>query len=169
MRKPWNLPNLPVYSIMTQNEGRINMNICTYVTAISMEPKRYAIGIYYNTQTLINIQGGSAIVLQLLSESQFPLVRNFGQKSGINWDKDAFIMRKNSGNISIPNKVQYELIKWKNVQVLKHAAAWIELKPLYSQEAGDHELFLFDVISYKTNSESILTLNTLRERNIIRA
>ena len=120
MRKPWNLPNLPVYSIMTQNEGRINMNICTYVTAISMEPKRYAIGIYYNTQTLINIQGGSAIVLQLLSESQFPLIRNFGQKSGINWDKDAFIMRKNSGNISIPNKVQYELIKWKNVQVLKH-------------------------------------------------
>ena len=169
MRKPWNLPNLPVYSLMTENEGRINMNICTYVTAISMEPKRYAIGVYYNTQTIENIKAGSIVVLQLLSESQFPLVRNFGQKSGLSWDKDTFLKRKNSGNISNPKKVQYELVKWKNVEVLKYAAAWIELKPLYSHEAGDHELFVFDVISYKTNSESILTLNTLRERNIIRA
>ena len=47
MRKPWNLPHLPVHSLMTFDaEGRINMNICTYVTAVSLDPKRYAIAVY---------------------------------------------------------------------------------------------------------------------------
>lgn len=168
MKKPWNLPSLPVFSVLTEYEGQINMNICTYVSAISMNPKRYIIGIYENTKTLFNVTQGSPIVLQLLAENQYPVVRNFGLKSGMNFDKHGFLNRKNSGDLSNPQKAPYELINWRGYQVLRHAAAWIECKPIWNKSAGDHELFLVDVTAYKTNSSLVLTTNILRDKKIIR-
>lgn len=55
MQKPWNLINLPVYSLATSTNDKANFNICTYVSAISMTQKLYAVAIYLNTQTLANV------------------------------------------------------------------------------------------------------------------
>lgn len=41
MKRPWNLANVPVYSLATYAGQKVNMNICTYVSAVNMKPKRY--------------------------------------------------------------------------------------------------------------------------------
>jgi len=145
------------------------MNICTYVSAMSMSPKRYAIGVYCQTKTLENIQKGGKIVLQLLSQNQWPLVRNFGQKSGISFDKHDFLSRKNKGNTQHPHKHPYECTRWQDFIVLKNALAYLELQTVWHQSAGDHELYLFDVGKYKTLSdEAPLRVSDLRENGLVR-
>ena len=52
MKRPWNIISPPVYSLVTYDEeGKVNMNICTYVSAVSMKPKIYSIAIDYTTKT----------------------------------------------------------------------------------------------------------------------
>ncbi len=169
MKKPWNVPDLPVYSLMTELNGRVNMNICTYVSAMSMTPKRYAIGVYYQTKTLENIQNGAKIVLQLLSKEQYPVVRNFGQKSGMNLDKHAFLSRKNQGDTSDVHKRPYQCQRWNDFVVLTHAMAYVELETVWHQSAGDHELYLFEVLRHKTiRVEAPLMVSDLRENGLVR-
>ena len=55
MKRPWNIISPPVYSLVTYDEhGKVNMNICTYVSAVSMKPKMYSIAIDYTTKTYKN-------------------------------------------------------------------------------------------------------------------
>ncbi len=39
MKRPWNRTNLNIYSLATYNKKEINMNICTYVSVVNMNPK----------------------------------------------------------------------------------------------------------------------------------
>ena len=92
MRRPWNIINQPVYSLLTKDSlGNINMNICTYVSAVSMNPKIYMIAIYYNTKTYENLINSDSAVLQLLSKDNISLVRGLGKKSGMKIDKDKYL------------------------------------------------------------------------------
>ena len=168
MKRPWNLVNVPVYSISSKQNNTTNMNICTYVTAVSMQPKRYMVAIYENTQTLENVKDGELFVLQLLAESQYGLVRNFGQKSGKSFDKQAFLNRKNSSNM-FQKENPYATFFWNNFEVLSNAVSLILLKPIQIINAGDHHMFLCDVVSYENLNEShILTLDVLRQKKLIR-
>ncbi|MFZ9982356.1 MAG: flavin reductase [Cyclobacteriaceae bacterium] len=142
MRRPWNIPDLPVYSLATYFGDRVNMNICTYVSAISMKPKQYMVAVYKDTKTLDNLLAGSNAVLQLLHSSQSALVNVLGKKSGRSTDKQKYLERKNA------------LVTWNDRKVLSDACAWLELKPAGKTETeGDHVLFYFDVIRFKTNSD----------------
>ena len=68
MKRPWNIVSPPVYSLLTfDDDGKLNMNICTYVSAVSMQPKMYSIAIDYTSKTYKNLQKSSKVVLQLLS------------------------------------------------------------------------------------------------------
>lgn len=143
MRRPWNIPDVPVYSLATYDGGRVNMNICTYVTPISMKPKQYAVAVYKNTRTLDNLLAGSGAVLQLLHRSQANLVPGLGKRSGRSVDKQTFLKRK---------KV---LSEWNGHQVLTGAMAWIELKRIgHVDSGGDHLLYYFEAVRYKTNREN---------------
>jgi flavin reductase (DIM6/NTAB) family NADH-FMN oxidoreductase RutF len=155
MRKPWNATNHAVYSLATVS----NMNICTYVTAISMQPKMYAIAIYKNTKTLSNMQQQNFAVLQILQEQQAKLVNVLGKKSGTNYDKINYLHKKN------------ELDYYYNIPVLKNCCAWIYLqKDLCIQSQADHDVYLFKVLAYKQFTEAnILTQHYLRDQKIIRA
>ncbi len=156
MKKPWNLPDLPVYSLATAGEAGFNMNICTYVSAVSMQPKRFIVAVYHGTRTLENVYASECAVLQLLHASQAGMVRTLGKKSAMHYDKQAWLRKKDV------------LIEWQQFNVLRDAAAWMLLQKLWHQDAGDHVLFLFDVLRYKVNSsDNILTLNTLRQHKII--
>lgn len=149
--------DLPVYSLITQDGARINMNICTYVSAVSMKPKRYAVAVYKGTKSLENISANGYAVLQLLSEQQYPLVRVLGQKSGSNYDKDKYLRKKNL------------LEKWSSHEILKGVAAVLELALLEQTDAGDHILFLCDVLKYKASPvNGILTIRELGKQKIIR-
>jgi len=168
MKKPWNLVNVPVYSVSSKNENIANMNICTYVTAVSMKLKRYMVAIYHNTQTHLNLLSMKPFVLQLLSAQQFGLVKNFGQKSGLNFNKHQFLERKNRLKLSdIDNP--YATFDWLGFTVLKNAVALLLLNPLQMIEAGDHDMFLCDVLEYKNlYNAPILTLDVLRDKKLIR-
>lgn len=46
-RKPWNAVSEQVYSISSKSiDGICNMNIATYVTPVTMHPKRYTVAVY---------------------------------------------------------------------------------------------------------------------------
>lgn len=155
-KKPWNLINAPVYSVATQHQGVVNMNICSYVTAISMKPKLYVVGVYDGTRTLQNILQADRAVLQLLSKTQINLVRNLGNKSGFKFNKDAWLRKKNL------------LTHWNGFEVLKDAAAHILIQKISDQQAGDHLMCLFEVIDHCSCNSDVLTLDDLREKNMFR-
>lgn len=157
MKRPWNMVDLPVYSLCTSDGDRINMNICTYVSAVSMKPKRYAIAVYEGTRSLENISKSGHAVLQLLKADQYSLVRTLGQKSGMSYDKEAYLRKKNI------------LETWESHTVLKGVAALLELKVIQKMDAGDHVLFLCDVMQYKASATGkVLTVRELGKRKIIR-
>lgn len=157
MRRPWNLPALPVYSLASLGEGRTNMNICTYVSAISMKPKRYMIGVYRGTKTLDNVMACPKMVLQLLAQDQYRLVRLLGQKSG--------------HSIHKTERIKNGLVSAGEFTLLENAVAHVQLQLLDLFDAGDHYAALCDVITYRTlrPETEILTTTYLREKGLIRA
>ncbi len=150
--------NLPVYSISSSDgQGHYNMHICIYVSAVSMIPKRFAVAVYKGTRTLENIKNNPHFVLQLLSKNQYGLVALLGKKSGKSTDK--------IGKLSKRNMLTY----WQNFPVLNQAAAVMEMKVKEETDAGDHYLYICDVVRSKNlNASHLLTLDDLRKRKLIR-
>lgn len=156
MRRPWNIVDQPVYSLATYADGHFNMNICTYVTAVSMSPKMYAIAVYHNTKTLFNLQQTDTAVLQLLSAEQINLVSVLGKKSGNNYNKENYLNKKNL------------ITNWQGYAVLENTAALLLLYKKTIVPSGDHELFLFDVVKYTTLQETnILSFKELINKGFI--
>ena len=156
MRRPWNLPDVPVYSLATYDGQHLNMNICTYVSAVSMKPKRYVVAVYHGTKTLANVKASNSVVLQLLGKQHLSLVNALGKKSGSTFNKAAYLEKKKM------------LERWKRYSVLTDCAAVVELKKRSGTVVGDHTLFLFDAINFKTNHKNILTLDDLRAKGLVR-
>ena len=156
MTRPWNLPNVPVYSLVTHGDGNINMNICTYVSAVSMKPKLYAVAVYRDTQTLHNLGFTDSAVLQLLGKEHLSVVNILGKRSGMHYDKHAYLAKKKL------------LQAWHGFTVLTKCAALLELEKISGTEAGDHTLFLFRVRRFATNHEKVLTLDDLRAKRLVR-
>ena len=157
MRKPWNIVDVPVYSIATYQGERVNMNISTYVMPSSMKPKQYTVAVYHNTRTLENIRSGSDVVLQILNSVNIGLVRSLGKKSGFSFDKDAYLRK-------------HELLtKWNGLEVINNACAYLSLRLIRDVDTnGDHVLCVFEVLRSKTNDEnSVLTFQKLVERRVI--
>ena len=156
-KKPWNRTDHPVYSISSSDGKENNMHIISYVTAISMQPKRYVVGIYEGTKTLELVEKNPVFVLQILSKKQAPLVRLLGQQSGNKINKIERLKKRNL------------LTEWEGFPVLKEAAAVLLLRATESFDGGDHRGFICDVLAHKNlNDEAILTLNYLRDKKIIR-
>jgi flavin reductase (DIM6/NTAB) family NADH-FMN oxidoreductase RutF len=156
MKRPWNLANIPVYSLATYEGQRVNMNICTYVSAVSMTPKRYMVAVYHQTKSLENILKSKTAVLQLLGKQHISLVNVLGKKCGLSYDKESYLIKRK----------HIEL--WNNRKVLSQCAGLVELEKVWSKDAGDHVLFLFDVKRFQTNHENVLMLDDLREKGLIR-
>lgn len=156
MRKPWNRPDLQVYSASTSGKRGGNMNICTYVTAVSMTPKRMAVAFYKGTLSLENVQHHPQFILQLLARDQYRLVRLLGQQSGYSTDK----ISKLKGQVS----------DYRGFPCLNEAAARMACSINEWIDAGDHLLAICDVVAYNNLRETeLLTTGFLREKRIIRA
>lgn len=159
MRRPWNIIDMPVYSLATYAAGTghaVNMNICTYVMAVSRKPKLYAIALEHGSRTLHNLEENGLAVLQLLRQDHMSLVRPLGKRSGHDFDKIAYLRRQDL------------LGNWKGQKVLRDAAAYLLLEVCDQRRTGDHELFTFSVRHSRTLSESeILMFHDLIDRNMI--
>ncbi|HSR40049.1 MAG TPA: flavin reductase family protein, partial [Phnomibacter sp.] len=148
--------SLPVYSVSSKGEKE-NMHICTYVSAVSMTPKRMMVALYHDTQTLRNVELHPHFVLQLLSADQYRIVNQLGKLSGKTIDK---IVRLEKRNL---------LSDWNGFKILKEVLAVMELKVINSMEAGDHKMFLCDVVAWKNLQDGTpLTTSFLHEKGIIR-
>lgn len=156
-KKPWNRINATVYSVSTAYGTSYNMNICTYVTAVSMQPKKFIVAIYNDTKTLELVKQSNCFVLQLLAESQYRMIPLLGQKSGKKIDKLARLEKRGLTN------------DWRGYKILKDALAVMELKIINSFAGGDHQLFLCDLVAYKNlNEGEALSLDILRAKQLIR-
>jgi flavin reductase (DIM6/NTAB) family NADH-FMN oxidoreductase RutF len=156
-KKPWNRVNLPVYSISSKEGDTNNMNICTYVSAVSMQPKRMLVAIYQGTKTLELVNKTGHFALQMLPEYQHRLVDLLGKKSGNTINKISRLEKRKL--IAI----------WNGFKILQDAVAVMELKVINTMEGGDHKLFLCDVAAYKNlNGGNVLTLDVLRQHKLIR-
>jgi flavin reductase (DIM6/NTAB) family NADH-FMN oxidoreductase RutF len=158
MKRPWNLIDAPVYSLLTQVDGRPNMNICTYVSAVSMQPKQYAVAVFHGSHTQGGVQQGAPVILQLLAADQYGLVRSLGHRSGRDTDKLAPLHKRGL------------LGDWQGQPILREAVALIQLEPLAMLPAGDHDLWLMEVRRHIVQRDAApLTLDELRRRKLIRA
>ncbi len=157
MKKPWNRVDLPVYSVSSRHDSAENMHICTYVSAVSMHPKRYMVALFKGTKTIELARAEKRFVLQLLSEGDHGLIAQLGRQSGHDVDKIARLRKRGL------------LDQWRGFAVLSNAAAWIELVIIGEMDAGDHVMMLCDVVSSKNvRDNGILTLDSLRARGLIR-
>lgn len=158
-KRPWNLVDMPVYSLATiDTNGIPNMNICTYVTPITMKPKQFVIGVLEDCKTIKNLEHNSSAILQILSQNQSRLVRKFGYTSGHDTNKLASMMK----NIETgKNGVYY----------LQDCVAYIEVDMTPVHDAGDHVVYIGSVTSYGHGriDATPLTLAYLREKKMIRA
>ena len=158
MKRPWNIINPPIYSLVTYDQtDNLNMNICSYVSAVSLKPKLYSIAIDYSTKTYENLKLNPYVVLQLLSKSHLKIIRKLGKKSGYLFNKEKYL-----------NSIKM-LDYWRKNIVLKDTCALIELKKINEINIeGDHAIFTFSVSKYTTLSEvGILTFKDLINNKII--
>lgn len=158
MKRPWNRSNSNIYSLVTFNDfNDFNMNICTYVSVVNMNPRQYIIAIDYNTLTYSYLaKNVSKIILQSLSIKNIGLVKNLGKKSGFNFDKQKYLKHNNL------------ITSWKETSVLKNTSFLVELKDKKKIfEMNDHCLFLFSVKSFKNFANELLTFDHLINKKII--
>lgn len=157
MKRPWNFIDTPVFSLATYDADLVtNMNICTYVSAVSMQPKQYMVAVYHHTQTFRNIAQNDMAVLQLLHASQYFLIKKLGQTSGLSFSKEDYLHKKSL------------LDSWKNYKVLKNVSARLLLHKTNQVAGGDHDIFLFSVIAYQVFNYDYLHLDTLKDKKLIR-
>lgn len=159
MRKLWNRPDIAVWSLVTlSNDGIPNMNICTYVSAVSMDPKLITIALFEGTKTLANITVGSRVLLQLLTETLAPIVRICGQQSGHKINKISLL------------KNRYQFKYHDLLPYLTVAAGYMELAITDVHEiGGDHTLVTGKVISSKNLIDApILTTTYLKDNKFTR-
>ncbi len=155
MRKPWNLPSYPIYSLYTEDrEWKWNMNIMTYVVPVSMHPKHYILAIYHDTQTLENWSHTHRGILQILAPEHASLVWVLGKKSGMSYDKIAYLSKK-----------------WalSDDGLLAGIAWYLELEEIeeLGDGGGDHALYLCRVKSSKGYHARVLTTGELVEKGVI--
>ncbi len=153
--KPWNRVDGPVYSLSTTHAGRGNLNICSYVTAISMKPKRFIIGVYKDTKTLENLEANPIGLLNYLAVEHANLVGLLGKKTGHKVDKIK----------ALGDRVEHAgdgLFK------IMGSLAILRLKFLNRIDCGDHWAWLADVENYENISKgTFLTLDELKRQKLI--
>ena len=157
MKRPWNIVDVPVYSLATYDRTGVNMNICTYVSAVSMQPKMYMLAIDYKSKTFQNLTQSNYAILQVLHQTHADLVPMLGKKSGAKINKQQKLERKNL------------LTTWNGRTVLENTCAYIALTvSKRSNIDGDHELFFCDVKKSTTKREDeILMFQDLVAQGII--
>ena len=159
MRKIWNRPNQTVWSLATVDEGGIgNINICTYVTSVSMGPKLMMIAVYHGTKTHANIAATKRAVLQLLPETLAPVIRVCGHESGNDINKMKRLQKR------------YAIAALAGIPFFVDCAGYLELsvQQLLSV-GGDHDLAVCSVASHKNTADvPLLTTDYLRAKGLLR-
>jgi flavin reductase (DIM6/NTAB) family NADH-FMN oxidoreductase RutF len=144
-----------VQSVTTIAGDRKNANIVTWLTQTAMGGKVMAIALYKVDYTIELVRESGILNVNLLSKEQTRLIRKLGHQSGRTTDKF--------------RNLPYALDD-RSCPYLTEAIGYVQCRVLHSTDAGDHELFVCEVLKQVVlNSEKeVMTYSFLREKKLIR-
>lgn len=149
------LKNYEVHSITTVSGDKMNANIATWMMQVAMGGKMVCVALYKVDYTIQLVQQSKILNINLLSTKQTGLIPKLGRKSGRDTDKF--------------KNLKYALDD-RGCPYLTEAIGYIQCKVLHSTDAGDHELFICEVIKQVSlnTDETVMTHHFLREKGLVR-
>ena len=147
--------NYDVHSISTAHQGRMNANIATWVMQVAMGGKMVCVALYKIDYTIELARASNVLNINLLAQEQTNLIAKLGRKSGR--DSDKF------------KNLSYDFDE-RGVPYLTEAVGYIQCKVLHTSDAGDHELFVCEVLKQVVlhPERIVMTNNFLREKGLVR-
>lgn len=147
--------NYDVHCISTIAEDRMNANIATWVMQVAMGGKMLCVALYKVDYTIELVRASGILNINLLAQEQTNLIAKLGRKSG-----------KSSNKFK---NLKYGLDE-RGCPYLTEAIGYVQCRVLHSTDAGDHELFVCEVLKQVVlNPEKdVMTNNFLRENGYVR-
>ncbi len=147
--------NYDVHSITTIADGKRGANIVTWLTQTDMGGKVLVVALYKVDYTIELVRQSGVLNINLLAVDQTRLIRKLGQQSGRN--KDKF------------KNLPYNLDN-RGCPYLMEAIGYAQCNVLHSTDAGDHELFVCEVLKQVVlNPEKeVMTNAFLKAKRLIR-
>ncbi len=147
--------NYDVHSISTAHQGKMNANIATWVMQVAMGGKMLCVALYKIDYTVELVRQSNLLNINLLAEEQTSLLAKLGRKSGRETDKF--------------KNLKYALDE-RGIPYLTEAIGYIQCKVLHFTDAGDHEIFVCEVLKQVVlhPEKEVMTNNFLREKGLVR-
>lgn len=144
-----------VHSITTISQGRQNANIVTWLMQTAMGGKMLAVALYEVDYTIELVRESGILNVNLLATDQTGLIRKLGQQSGR--DRDKF------------KNLPYALDD-RGCPYLTEAVGYVQCRVMHSTNAGDHELFICEVLKQVVLNpdKDVLTNDLLKAKKLIR-
>lgn len=120
-----------VYVISTVHEGRMNALTAAWVARASFVPPLITVSIGKTRFSHAMMLGSGVFAVSVLGKDDIEMGRHFGLKTGRKTDK--FV------------GIDYET-KVTGSPVLKECIAWLDCRVLSSHDAGDHTIFIGEVL-----------------------
>ncbi|GAB3798242.1 hypothetical protein GCM10028819_18880 [Spirosoma humi] len=144
-----------VHSVTTVANGKRNANIVTWLIQTDMSGKILAVALYKVDYTIELVRESGILNVNVLAVDQPGLVRKLGQQSGR--DKDKF------------KNLPYALDE-RGCPYLTEAVGYVQCRVKHSTDAGDHELFICEVIKQVVLNpdKAVMTNSFLKAKKLIR-
>lgn len=120
-----------VYVISTKHGKKINAMTAAWVARASFVPPLVAVAIGKTRYSHDLIKDGNVFAVNILGREEVPTGKHFGLTTGRKVDKF--------------NDVSYD-VKATGSPILKDAIAWLDCKVVSHHDAGDHTLFIGEVL-----------------------
>jgi len=121
-----------VYVIGAKHSGRVNAMTAAWVTRVAFEPPLIAVAIGPERYTHDMIAQSGYFTINILKKGQEKIGAHFGLQSGRDTDK--------------MKGIKYREAK-SGAPILEDAPAWIECKVIERVSAGDHTIFIGEVVN----------------------
>ncbi len=159
--------NYDVHSITTiTTDGRRNANIATWVMQTAMGGKVLAVALYKVDYTIELVRESNILNVNLLATDQPGLIRKLGQQSGRPGPATPGSGRNKGKFSSLPHALDE-----RGCPYLTEAVGYVQCRVLHSTDAGDHELFICEVVKQVVLNpdKAVMTNNFLKEKKLVRA
>lgn len=159
MKRLLKFKNYDVHSITTvaatTSGERRNANIATWVMQAALGGSRLVVALYKVDYTIELVRESGLLNVNLLAQEQTGLIRKLGQQSGR--EKDKFV------------RLPYALDE-RGCPYLTEAVGYVQCRVLDSVDAGDHELFVCEVLKQVVlhAGKTVLTNDYLKEKKLVR-
>ncbi len=158
--------NYDVHSITTRTaDGRQNANIATWVMQTAMGGTHLVVALYKPDYTIELARESGLLNVNLLATDQTGLIRKLGQQSGRPLQSGPTVGRMKDKFKNLPHALDS-----RGCPYLTEAIGYAECQVLHTTDAGDHELFICNVLKQVVLNpdKTVMTNDFIRERKLIR-